>query len=171
MNKHINKTKEITSFLLWGILLPILLYLLITKLLFFPVMVDGNSMFPTIRSGDLVIVSRLPAEYLPGDIILFVPQKGQFADCEMVKRIVAGPNQEITIDNDNNTIYIDRELYYEDYAFYDGSMDQVSGISSFIVPEGCYFVLGDNRAHSLDSRCEEIGYVSIDTILGKIILK
>jgi signal peptidase I len=111
--------------------------------------VQGPSMEPTLWTGQFLIVSRLAywfGEPQRGDIIVFHPTDSNyfFSPEDIVKRIIGLPGETVSIEN--GQISIDGQLLDEPYirtpAQYDGT---------WVVPEGQYFVLGDNRNNSQDS--------------------
>ena len=165
MKNKILHIKKIVSLLLLYVIIPSAVYILIINFVAFPIRVDGVSMYPTLKGGHIVFVSRLSSNYLEGDIVVFKANDGRY-NGELVKRIVAGPNREVIIDNENHLVYVDGILLVEDYAVYDGETNM--GSLYFVVPNDCFFVLGDNRNHSVDSRNKEIGFVSKCDIIGKV---
>ena len=84
----------------------------------------------------------------------------------MVKRVIATEGQVINIDFDNGIVYVDGEAIQEDYIM-EPTTNKIDFIGPQTVPEGCVFVMGDNRNASTDSRKTEIGMVDSRLILGK----
>jgi signal peptidase I len=121
--------------------------------------VDGSSMEPTLHSGQLVLVNRLAyklGEPTHGDVIVFYFPRdpGQ----EYIKRLIGLPGDYITIQNGQvlvNDLPLD-EPYIAAAPVYSGN---------WVVPEGQYFVLGDNRNNSSDSH--QWGMVPVDYVVGK----
>lgn len=137
--------------------------------LFLPVRVQGESMENTLLNGDFLLMKRswLVSEYVQGDIV--VAAKGSFHNGEcIIKRIIAVEGQTIDIDNETGLVYVDGVALDEPYAltptFEKGELE-----FPITVAENCYFVLGDNREESLDSRYSQIGQIHKDEIKGKII--
>lgn len=130
--------------------------------------VVGDSMINTLNDGDVLILNKLKyrlGEIERGDIISL-----KYTDTKyLIKRVIGLPGDSISIKN--NKIYINGELYVEDYLEEDLVYDdfELSSLGYEEIPEGMYFVLGDNRENSLDSR--EIGLVKEEDIIGKVSLR
>lgn len=136
--------------------------------LFFVQVIDvkGSSMNPTLWNGDKMLVSGLFYQPKTGDVVVF--KKDEYSDQKaLVKRIIATEGQEINIDFDNGIVYIDGEAIEEDYIN-DLTKTKLDFIGPKTVPEGCVFVMGDNRNASTDSRKAEIGMVDKRLILGRV---
>lgn len=124
--------------------------------------VDGNSMSPTLYDGDRVVFSSA-ALYGPrrGDIVVFVAPDGG----ALVKRVIGLPGDVISIMG--GVVYLNGAELEEDYTapglYASGDMSYPCRI-----PSGCYFVMGDNRPESRDSRMRCVGLVSDGQILGVV---
>ena len=135
--------------------------------------VIGDSMEPTLQNGDRVLVSSL--FYTPecGDIVVVQKESGYYDDQLLIKRVIAKGGQTITFDFANWTVCIDGEIIDEPYinrvldAMKKGD---ITG-DTVTVPEGCYFVMGDNRNFSADSRFDTIGFVKETEIVGHTIVR
>ena len=132
--------------------------------------VDGHSMVPTLQDGDrlLVTTSLLSGDYEYGDIVII--QKGSFAGGEpIVKRVIATGGQTVDIDFETGAVYVDGTLLEEDYI---NELTFVEEGTEFplTVPEGCVFVMGDNRNDSDDSRDSALGPVDTRCVLGRALL-
>lgn len=133
--------------------------------------VVGNSMVPTLEWYDKVIITRLAGDYERGDIVVL--QKDSFREEPIVKRIIAVEGQTIDIDFESGIVYVDGEPLDEPYVnelTYEPE-DFESYERPLVIPEGCVFVMGDNRNNSTDSRRETIGCVDTRNILGKVIFR
>ncbi len=127
--------------------------------------VSGSSMVPTLIDGDKMIVSDLFYKPKYGDIVVFKTDKYD-PDRALVKRVIATEGQEISLDFDRGVVYIDGSPIEEDYIA-ELTTTKLDFIGPQTVPEGCVFVMGDNRNASTDSRKKEIGMVDERMILGR----
>lgn len=136
--------------------------LLLTRLLIL-LQVNGSSMMPTLADGEIVIL-RQTKEIEKGDIIGFY-----YGGKILLKRVVGSAGDEIDMDEDGN-IYVNGVILDEPYVSEkkQGKYDQEF---PYRVPENMVFVLGDNRAVSLDSRVKSIGCVEDGQIVGKAVFR
>ncbi len=128
--------------------------------------VSGSSMWPTLHDGDKMLVSDLFYKPKYGDIIVFKTDRYD-PNKALVKRVIATEGQEVSIDFDRGVVYIDGSPIEEDYIA-ELTKTKLDFIGPQKVPEGCIFVMGDNRNASTDSRRKEIGMVDERMILGKV---
>lgn len=144
--------------------------LLVFLLLFRIIVVTGDSMYSTLWDGDylLLMSNLLCPEPEAGDIV--VVSKQSFDDgSPIVKRVIATEGQIVDIDFENGIVYVDGLPIEEDYI--NTPTNRQEGMSfPLIVDEDCYFVMGDNRNNSRDSRSPDIGQVDRREILGRAIL-
>lgn len=132
--------------------------------IFLPILqIYGTSMAPTLDEGEIV-VSVKGMDFTTGDLISFY-----VGNKLLVKRYIAGPGQWVNIDEEGN-VYVDDVLIDEPYvsekAFGDCNIDL-----PYQVPESRYFVLGDHRVSSVDSRNTAVGCIGKDQIVGKIVFR
>ena len=143
--------------------------LLVFLLLFRVVVVSGPSMNQTLVHGDylLLINNVFYTQPKQGDII--VAAKASFDAGEpIIKRVIATEGQWVDIDFDTGTVYVNGTALVEPYT--NTPTNLYEGISfPLMVDEGCFFVMGDNRNESKDSRSIEIGQIDEREILGKAI--
>ncbi|MCE5196492.1 MAG: signal peptidase I [Negativicutes bacterium] len=122
---------------------------------------DGSTMRPTLESGERIISLKM-GEAARGDIIVF--QLPADPRRYFVKRVVGLPGEEISIAG--GQVYINGTLLPETYL---GSVSSEQTMAALIIPEDHYFVMGDNRAVSLDSRDSVMGTIPGKNIRGKAI--
>lgn len=132
--------------------------------------VDGSSMKPTLADGDNIIVSKMSywfSEPERFDIIVFTYDKKN--SIHYIKRVIGLPGDTVQIIN--GSVYINGELLKEDV--YGSASMNYAGIASepITLGEGEYFVLGDNRNESSDSRMADVGIIHAEQIEGKAWLR
>ena len=130
--------------------------------------VSGVSMEPTLADGDMLIIWSLGYKPRQGDIIA--------CNCDglgkvIVKRIIAVGGQTVDIDFVNGKVFVDGEEFIV-RGIENITTDPESRLTYPLkVPSGKYFVLGDNRQHSTDSRNSVVGFVGREDILGRAALR
>ena len=131
--------------------------------------VSRQSMRETLQNGDklLVVNGYLCGDYHQGDIVIF--QKPSFENGDaIVKRVIATEGQTVDIDFDAGVVYVDGEVLEEPYIREPTWLDE--GLEFPVtVPEGCVFVMGDNRNNSKDSRYAELGPIDTRHTLGRAV--
>ena len=147
------------------ILFVLLVTMLIVKFVCQKTEVVGDSMESTLSDGDNLIIEKISYELGEPerfDVIVFPSEKEKIY---LIKRIIGLPGEKVYIDSDGN-IYIDDELLDEHYGL---ETIENPGNAAFpiLLGEDEYFVLGDNRNNSLDSRFGDVGNVKKDKILGR----
>ena len=133
--------------------------------------VDGVSMEPTYYNGDRVLVTKLAGQARQGDVVIVV---GALEE-PIIKRVVATEGQTVDFDPELGEVTVDGQpLPGSVFGIEDGITfvpDLPGMVMEFpqTVPEGCVFVLGDNRDNSTDSRFVTVGMVDQRNILGKVV--
>lgn len=131
---------------------------------FMPVLqIYGNSMSPTLNEGEIV-VSVKGMDFESGDLISFY-----VGNKLLVKRYIAGPGQWVNI-TDNGDVYVDNKLLEEPYVS-EKSVGDCDIEMPYQVPDSRYFVIGDHRATSVDSRNTAVGCIAEEQIVGKIVFR
>lgn len=141
-----------------------------------PCVVVGVSMYPTLEDGEYILVSSSTSSLKENDIIVFYSESEKMF---VVKRVIANENKWVRIDYDSQLVYVSADECFDEadiidetqYAYLDVGAYTQSGVLEVFVPEGYFFVMGDNRNNSLDSRSETIGLVSEEAVLGKVLLR
>ncbi len=139
--------------------------------------VQGDSMLPTLRNRDYLL---LESNFLYGGddlrygdvVVLNVPHYQQNGEGPIVKRIIATEGQSVDIDFTTGSVYVDGVLLVEEYVNAPTLHNWTGDLAlqyPATVPEGCVFVLGDNRNNSMDSRYAPIGMVNEQYVLGKVL--
>ena len=147
------------------ILVPAIIVVIVTKYVILLSSVMSGSMEPALNVGRLAVYNRLA--YVNdgikrGDIIAFNSDE---LGVDMAKRVIGIPGD--TISFENGAVIINNEILDEKRYLPDNTATYCE--SSFQVPEGCVFVLGDDREHSFDSRYFKQPFISEDTIEGKFV--
>lgn len=161
--KYRSRYKTILKSTIYALVIVAAISVLVATLLLPVLQIYGGSMSPTLNEGDIV-VSVKKADYSCGDIVALY-----FNNRIIIKRIVGCPGQWINIDEAGN-VYVDGKLLDEPYI-----TEKHSGTTNIEypvqVPENSYFVLGDHRETSVDSRNSVIGCINKDEIVGRIIFR
>jgi signal peptidase I len=169
---------DIFQTIIIAISLCVILYVFIVT----PNEVEGESMYPTFSNAEVVLTSKLNnwlgrtdfgkslgLDYKRGDSVVL--QKP--GDKDYIKRIIALPGERIAIRD--GYVYINNNRLTENYlppaTYTQGGEFLEDGGEGKVVPENTYFVLGDNRTQSFDSRFNELGFVKESWLKGKVVLR
>ncbi len=155
--------------------LQALVFALVTLILLFTFLgrvigVDGESMLPTLKNRDLLLLQSVGYTPEQGDIVVLTKPFGDVTQ-PIVKRVIATGGQTVDINYEAGTVSVDGELLDEPYI--NETMrwpaSQWETITHVTVPEGSIFVMGDNRNHSSDSRDERLGTIDERYVLGRVL--
>ncbi len=125
--------------------------------------VTGDSMTPTLETGEIVIAQN-SGTFEPGDLIAFY-----YNNKVLVKRVLGSPGDWINIDDDG-LVSINGVAIEEDYVT-DKSLEPTDLTFPYQVPENRFFVLGDHRNVSIDSRSTVVGCVTREQLIGKVVFR
>ena len=157
-NRRYRKTLQST---VYAMISAIAAAVLLATLWLSVMQIFGSSMNPTLEDGQIV-VSVTASELKTGDIVAFY-----YGNKVLIKRCIAGPGTWVDIKEDG-TILLNGEILEEPYL-----TEKAQGICDlelpYRVPEGTYFLVGDNRSTSVDSRHSAVGCISKEEIIGKIV--
>lgn len=146
------------------ILITVAAIAVLVATLWLPVLqIYGGSMSPTLKDGE-IIFSVKTSDFEPGDIISFY-----YNNKILVKRVIARPGEWIDIDEEGN-VYINGVLLDEPYLD-EKALGDCNIELPYQVPDGKFFVMGDHRSTSVDSRNTAVGCVAQEQIVGKILFR
>lgn len=133
------------------------------------IVVSGPSMENTLSNGDAMVVWSLGYEPKQGDVIVLT--QPSYQEDSIVKRIIAVGGQTVDIDYSTSTVSVDGKVLEEDYIKEWMNVPSYGTENSHVtVPEGCLFVMGDNRNKSADSRYPTIGVIDERCVIGRAVL-
>ena len=155
-----NSTGKVIKNILSYVLI-IIVAILIKMFVFSPIKVNGTSMSPTLEDGDIMILNEI-GYYLNGvnrfDIVV-IDYNGE----KLIKRIIGLPGE--TIEYKNYDLYVNGEIVAENFKHKDTADFSISELDAEVIPDDYYFVVGDNRINSKDSRM--VGFIHKSKIMGK----
>lgn len=132
--------------------------------LWLPVLrIYGSSMWPTLMDGQIVLCVKTRS-FAPGDVTAFY-----HGNKLLIKRYVAGPSDWVDIDDSGNVTVNSEPL--EEPCLAEKAFGQTNISLPYQVPEGRYFVMGDNRDASVDSRNTAVGPIVMDQVVGKVFFR
>lgn len=144
------------------ILVTVAAFAVLVATLWMPVLeVYGGSMEPTLQEGELVAAVK-SGDFKTGDVVAFY-----YNNKILVKRVIAGPGDWVDVSKDGtvtvNGTVLD-EPYVDELAYGDTKIDL-----PYQVPDGRWFVMGDHRSVSVDSRNKAVGPVAAEQVVGKLV--
>ena len=148
--------KELVSYAL-----IILVILFIRTFIVTPVRVNGDSMYSTLEDGEIMILNKVVYRF--SDIERFDIVVAKTDTGKIIKRVIGLPGE--TLKYENNTLYIDGQEVKEVYLNEKTEDFDINEINYTKIPSNCYFLMGDNRDNSKDSRM--IGPVCKKDIVGR----
>lgn len=132
--------------------------------LIFPVLqIAGTSMEPNLNDGDIVLLAK-SNKLETGDLCAFY-----YSNKILIKRVIATPGDYLWIESDG-TVFVNGEELQEPYV-QEKALGECDTEFPYQVPENAFFMMGDHRETSIDSRSSVIGCISVDHTVGKILCK
>jgi len=166
---QVNKARKETLEWLEMFVVSVLVVVLLFTFVFRMVGISGSSMENTVFENERVLIRS--AFYTPeqGDIVVISRDYMEEKDDPIIKRVIATAGQEVYLDYETNTVYVDGVALEEPYV--KGTLQWGSDMEEnpHVVADNCVFVLGDHRSVSLDSRV--MGDINQQYILGKAFLR
>ncbi len=124
-----------------------------------PAFVSGTSMSPTLKDNDLVLLKKFDKTYKRFDIVVVrLPEEN------LIKRVIGLPGE--TLEYKDHVLYINGKKVDDKFASITSDFSLEGSFNIYKIPDNCYFVMGDNRGSSLDSR--RLGCFTKDDIKGKV---
>ena len=148
---------DLSSFLVF----LMVVFVFINTFLFSLSNVQGGSMEPTLFDQDDVVIWHFSGDYERFDIVIVRINEDEY----YIKRIIGLPNDEVVYNNDR--LFINGELIEESFIL--DSSFTCETVCYFLVPDNHYFVLGDSRRNSKDSRSDEVGFIPYEDLYGRAI--
>lgn len=161
--KYKNRYRSVLRSTVYSLVIVAAIAILVATLWLPVLQTYGSSMTPTLQDGE-IIFSIKTSDFVPGEIVAFY-----YNNKILVKRVICGPGDWINIDEDGTVYVNDVELdepYLAEKALGDCNIEL-----PYQVPDGRFFVMGDHRSTSVDSRNTSVGCVSQEQIVGKIIFR
>ena len=152
--------KKFTKEWVVPVIMAIIIAMLINRYILFKIYIPSESMVPTLGIGDQLFVTRVynKDRIKRGDMLVFYSHE---LEDLLIKRVIGLPGEEIELKGDG-AVFVNGEKLEEPYV-----VNKSNKSGKFLVPEGKFFFLGDNRANSRDSRVWEEPYISKNDVRGK----
>lgn len=166
------KNRVVVELYEWAGVLTFALTVAVTvfAVLFFRISVEGSSMENTLRDGDRLIISNIGYNPKDGDIVVcYIPKLKK----TIVKRVIAVGGETVKIDYTAHRVYVNDNLLDEPYIKEETAFIGLAPQTDMplTVPDGSYFVMGDNRNVSVDSRSGSVGLIKRNQIFGKAVIR
>ena len=161
--KYNRKYKQVLKSTVYSLIVVAAVAVLIATLAFPVLQISGSSMEPTLNDEEIVVLLKT-TNMKKGELCCF-----SYQNKLLIKRVIGQPGDRIDID-ENGNVYVNNEYLNETYVT-DKSLGECDITFPCYVTDNHYFVLGDHRSTSIDSRSSVIGLVSEEYIVGKIFFR
>lgn len=161
--KYNKKYKQVLKSTVYSLIVVAAVAVLIATLALPVLQISGSSMEPTLNDEEIVVLLKTP-NLKKGELCCF-----SYQNKLLIKRVIGLPGDKISID-ENGNVYVNDEIIQEPYVT-DKALGECDITFPCYVTDNHYFVLGDHRSTSIDSRSSVIGLVSEDYIVGKIFFR
>lgn len=161
--KYVNAYKKALFSTVYALIIVAAVAVLVSSLLLPVMQISGNSMDPTLCNNDIIVLFKTKT-YSSGQLCSF-----SWNNRTLIKRIIAGAGDWVEIKEDG-TVIVNGEELEEPYVV-EKALGECDITFPYQVPEKSYFVLGDKRDVSIDSRNTVIGCVSEDQIIGRVFFR
>ena len=131
--------------------------------------VDGQSMVPTLHHRDMLLLQSVGYTPEQGDVVVLTKEFATVTQ-PIVKRVIATGGQTVDIDYATGIVTVDGVALDEPYIS-EKALGECDMEFPYQVPENCYFMMGDHRETSIDSRSSVIGCIAEDQMVGRIFCK
>jgi len=137
-------------------------------LIFRYAVVDGDSMIPTFHNKDRVFAVNIFYEPQRLDVVAVFDSK--YFHKPLIKRVIGVAGDKIVVDAQAGKVFVNDVALEDSYT---GEPTTEAGNIRYpvVVPEGCIFVMGDNRNYSFDSRYSEVGMIKLEAVIGKVVYR
>lgn len=161
--QHKSRYKKVLKSTIYTLLVVAAVAVIVAVMLFPVLQIEGSSMTETLWEGDIVVAVS-GSGFETGDVVAFY-----YNNKILVKRVIAVSGDWVNIDEAGN-VTVNGQLLEEPYI-QEKALGTCNITMPYQVPEGRVFVMGDHRATSVDSRTTEIGCISDELMVGKIVLR
>jgi signal peptidase I len=166
-----SRTLDAAIEILTTVVLAVVLYVVIQTFVVQTYRVEQDSMLPNLQPDQHLLIDKLTPrfdDYSRGDIVVFHPPDASSpSDTPFIKRVIALGGEHVDVHD--GAVWVNSVKLTEPYTFRNQPTQPVCGTSSWDVPVGSIFVLGDHRQASTDSRC--FGTVAVDQVIGRAWLR
>lgn len=161
--KYNRKYKQVLKSTVYSLIVVAAIAVLIATLAFPVLQISGSSMEPTLNDEEIVVLLKT-TNMKKGELCCF-----SYQNKLLIKRVIGQPGDKVNID-ENGNVYVNDELINEPYVT-DKALGECDTTFPCYVTDNHYFVLGDHRSTSIDSRSSVIGLVNEEYIIGRIFFR